>query len=248
MKRFYPLLVALQFLTTVPVRLSTLPDARSVGRSLTYYPCVGLMLGLVLAVLHALLSDAPAVLRAAMVLVAWVALTGVLHLDGLADSADAWAEGNGDRDRVLAIMKDPHCGTTAVVALALTLLVKFACLTSLTAGDYAPLVLIPMFSRSAIVLLFATTPYVRQGGLGTVLASHQSRNVNIVSVGLLYAAALVVAIESSWLLLTLGILFVILRAAMMRRLGGTTGDTAGALVEITETAMLLTAALLWHHG
>lgn len=247
MKRLYPLLVALQFLTTLPVRLSDPPDARSVGRSLTYYPCVGLMLGLVLALLHVLLSDAPAMLRAAMVLTAWIALTGVLHLDGLADSADAWAGAHGDRARMLAIMKDPHCGTTAIVALALTLLIKFASLSSFATDDFVPLVFIPLLSRSAIVLLFATTPYVRQGGLGTMLATHQSRRTNITLVGLLFLATPVFAIENLWLLLTLGVVFSLSRATLIRRLGGSTGDTAGALVEITETALLLTAALAWRH-
>lgn len=244
MKTLYPLLVALQFLTRLPVRLPVIPDARTVGRSLTYYPFVGLMLGLMVAALHTLLSDDAATLRAALTLTAWVALTGALHLDGLADSADAWAGGDRDRARTLALMKDPHCGAAAVVALVLTLLVKFASLSSLAADDFLSLLLIPMFARSAIVLLFATTPYVRQGGLGTALATHQSRELNVAVVGLVSTAALMVAIESLWLLLALVILFVALRTTMMQRLGGTTGDTAGALVEITETGMLVTAALM----
>jgi adenosylcobinamide-GDP ribazoletransferase len=243
-KTLYPFLVALQFLTRLPVRLPVIPDARTVGHSLTYYPFVGLMLGLMLAALHTLLSDHAAMLRAALVLTAWVALTGALHLDGLADSADAWVGSHGDRARTLALMKDPHCGPAAVVTLVLTLLVKFASLSSLAADDFLSLLLIPMFARSAIVLLFATTPYVRQGGLGTALAANQSHQLNITLVGLLFAVTLLIAPERLWLLLALGIFFLILRGAMMRRLGGTTGDTVGALVEITETAMLVTAALM----
>lgn len=244
MTKLYPFLVALQFLTRLPVRLPEMSDARTVGRSLTYYPFVGLVLGLMLAVLHALLGDAPTTLRAALVLAVWVALTGALHLDGLADSADAWVGGHGDRGRTLAIMKDPHCGPAAVVTLVLTLLLKFASLASLAGDELLPLVLIPTFARGAIVLLFATTPYVRQGGLGSALATDQSRVLNLALVGLLSAVTLMIATASLWLLLTLGLLFLIVRRAMMRRLAGTTGDTAGALVEIAETGMLVTAALM----
>ncbi|WP_372867942.1 adenosylcobinamide-GDP ribazoletransferase, partial [Pseudomonas sp.] len=122
------LLIALQFLTRLPVRLAAMPSAQETGRSLLWYPVVGLLIGLLLLGVHYLLGDAPALLQAALLLVIWVGLSGGLHLDGLADSADAWAGGFGDRERTLAIMKDPRSGPMAVVVLVLLLLLKFVAL------------------------------------------------------------------------------------------------------------------------
>ena len=114
-------LIALQFLTRVPVRLTAMPAPEQVGRSLLWYPLLGLLVGGLLLGLHLLLGATPALLQAALLLTVWVAITGGLHLDGLADSADAWAGGFGDRERSLAIMQDPRSGPIAVVVLVLLL-------------------------------------------------------------------------------------------------------------------------------
>lgn len=238
-------LLALQFLTRIPVVIRDAPSRQAAGRSLLYYPLVGLILGLLLAALNWLLADAPALVRAAVVLTAWVALTGGLHLDGLADSADAWAGARGDRARALAIMRDPYSGPIAVVALVLAILIKFASLSNISPQDWLALAFVPALARGSIPLLFVTTPYVRPGGLGEALGTGQSRATSIASATVTWGAAvLALGTTGLWLVLVLGIVLLLLRGAMMRRLGGTSGDTAGALVEITETGLLLTLALL----
>ncbi|HCA63204.1 MAG TPA: adenosylcobinamide-GDP ribazoletransferase, partial [Pseudomonas sp.] len=82
-----PLLIALQFLTSLPIRLPAMPTPRQQGRSLLHYPAVGLFLGALLWLAALLLEGASPLLQAALLLALWVALTGALHLDGLADSA-----------------------------------------------------------------------------------------------------------------------------------------------------------------
>ena len=244
MSAIRPFLVALQFLTRLPVRLRQPPTAAETGRSLLYYPLVGLLLGLALAGLHLVLNDAPALLRAALVLVAWVAITGALHLDGLADSFDAWVGGRGDRERTLAIMKDPRCGPMGVVALVLVLLVKFAALSGLEASDWPMLALVPVIARGTIPLLFLPTPYVRPGGLGSALAENVPR-VWVVVVLLGGLPLLWWALDARvWFSVpAAAVMFVLIRHALLRRLGGTTGDTAGALIELIETVLLVLAVL-----
>lgn len=244
--RASPFLIALQFLTVFPVRMKELPDDNATGRSLLYYPLVGLLIGLLLFALGWLGNGMPASLHAAVVLAFWVALTGALHLDGLADSADAWIGGLGDRQKALAIMKDPYCGPAAAVTLALLLLIKFAALEHLiTTENWAALALAPVLGRTALVLLFLTTPYVRENGLGSLLANHLPRRASTGIVMFTLAAVFVVlGVDAFWLLAPFAYLFYILRTLMLRRIGGTTGDTAGALVEITETVMLLAVALM----
>ncbi|MEW5703558.1 MAG: adenosylcobinamide-GDP ribazoletransferase [Pseudomonadota bacterium] len=242
----HPFLIALQFLTILPVRLKEPPDSKAMGRSLPYYPLIGLLLGALLAFLGWGLGDAPTLIATALILAVWVLLTGGMHLDGLADSADAWIGGMGNRQKTLAIMKDPCCGPAAVATLLLLLLIKFAALEHLVATkNWEILMLPPVLGRTTLVLLFLTTPYVRPNGLGSQIANHFSRRASAaVTLFVLVAVFLFIGIAAFWLLLPVAGAFLVLRTLMQRRIGGATGDTAGALVEITETAVLLTAALM----
>lgn len=240
-----PFLLALQFLTTIPIPSGSVPTEPERGRSLLYYPLVGLVLGLLLEALHFALREQATLLHAALLLTSWTLITGALHLDGLADSADAWLGGFGDRKRTLAILKDPCSGPAAVVTVLLVLILKFAALASLVeAGEWGALVLPPLLGRTAVSFLFLTTPYVRVGGLGETLAQHIPRRALAVTALAALAAALLIAGASAlWVLLASVGCFIGLRAMMVRRIGGTTGDTAGALVELTETAVLVACSL-----
>lgn len=233
--------IALQFLSCLPVRLARMPSPAENGRSLLFYPMVGLLFGMLLWALDWLLADSPKLLHAALLLLAWVMLTGGLHLDGLADTADAWVGGYGDRARTLAIMKDPRSGPMAVVALVLLLLIKFAALLALIdAPGSAHWWLVPIFGRAALLGLFLSTPYVRPGGLGQALAEYLPRAKAAWILSFCIAMALWEAPAAA----LAGVLtFWFLRRLMLRRLGGTTGDTAGALLECLEVVMLVSLAL-----
>lgn len=242
------LLIALQFLTRVPVRLAGMPAPEQIGRSLLWYPLLGLLIGGLLLALHLLLGATLALLQAALLLAAWVAITGGLHLDGLADSADAWAGGCGDRERTLAIMQDPRSGPIAVVVLVLVLLLKFAALVTLVAADAGLLLLLaPWLARGLLPLLFLSTAYVRPGGLGQALAENLPRR-QLSWVLLAHGVAiLLLGWAGLQALLMAGLVFAWVRRVMLQRLGGTTGDTAGALLELVECAVLVTLALYVQH-
>lgn len=233
------LLVAIGFLTRIPVPPAVFDDAQARVRSLPWYPLVGLLLGAVLCGLAWATHGWPPLLSAAVTLAAWVALSGALHLDGLADSADAWVGGLGDRARTLAIMKDPNCGPMGVVALVLTLLLKFATLAS--APAWPGLLLAPLLARAALVAAFLFVPYVRAGGLGEGLAG-SSRALNAGVLALVAGACFCAGLRGMASLLVAILLFACWRRACLRRLGGMTGDTCGALAELTEAAVLLAAA------
>ncbi len=245
-----PALIAVQFLTALPVRLSPAPTQREVGRSLLYYPLVGLLLGLLLwaaAVLFERLGTLPA---AALVLTLWVLLTGALHLDGLADTVDAWVGGRGDRERTLAIMKDPHAGPFAVVALVCVLLLKFAALAALRSA-FGPVswsnaqlacgcILPPLLARTAVPALFADTPYLRAQGIGAELAQYQLRVAGRVLAAGTALAALALGGRCGAAAVSVAVLSLFgMRAAFMRRLGGITGDCAGAMIEVIEALSLV---------
>ncbi|SDB61076.1 adenosylcobinamide-GDP ribazoletransferase [Pseudomonas sp. NFACC13-1] len=236
-----PFWIALQFLSSLPVRLPGMPEPEQLGRSLLFYPLVGLVFGALLWLLNALLLGAPSLLHAALLLTAWVLLSGGLHLDGLADSADAWLGGFGDRERTLLIMKDPRSGPIAVITLVLVLLLKFAALLALIEqGQALALIIVPVLGRAALLGLFLSTPYVRAGGLGQALADHLPRRAGG---WVLLVCALGCVLVAGWpgvcALAVAFAVFVGLRRMMLRRLGGCTGDTAGALLELLEIAVLV---------
>lgn len=239
-------LIALQFLTRLPVRLSVLPSDRALGFSLLFYPVVGLLIGSILVALGWLLHDTPPLVAAALLGAVWVILTGGLHLDGLADSADAWMGGMGNVEKTLSIMKDPNCGAAGVTAISLLIFLKIAVLHSLLlAQEWVTLIFAAVLARTLIPLLFLTTPYVRSQGLGTSLAAHQPRKLNWTVIIVLPIVMLsITGLHYFWLPLAAVGVFVSLRWIMMQRIQGMTGDTAGALVELSELGIIM-AAVLW---
>ncbi|HYG04900.1 MAG TPA: adenosylcobinamide-GDP ribazoletransferase [Stenotrophomonas sp.] len=236
------LLVALGFLTRIPVPGALFARSGAQARSLPWYPLVGALIGVVLCALAWLLRDSAALLSAAILVVAWAALTGGLHLDGLADSADAWVGGMGDRERTLAIMKDPRSGPAGVAALVGVLLLKFAALASLPAPAWTALLLAPLLGRAALTAAFLCTPYVRAHGMGEGLAA-ASRLACGLALLLSCVGAAGLGLRACWALLAAGAVFWLWRRACLRRLGGMTGDTCGALAEAVEVTVLVVLAL-----
>jgi len=245
-----PALIAVQFLTCIPVRLTPSPQGREVGLSLLWYPAVGVLLGLLLWATALVTSRLATPLAAALVLTVWVAATGALHLDGLADSADGWVGGHGDRERTLAIMKDPNAGPIAVAAVVCLLLLKFGALSALldearpaSPGDLRlafGCIVPPLLGRAAMPALMAHTTYVRAGGLGAELTQHQSR-----AGGRWVAAATVLAVvlasgrRGLAAVALAAAVSLLMRRAFVKRLGGVTGDCIGAMVEVVETSALV---------
>ncbi|RMH94231.1 adenosylcobinamide-GDP ribazoletransferase [Lysobacter pythonis] len=233
---------ALGFLTRIPVPARVFGDAGARRGSLPFYPPVGALIGAVLLGIGGSLGAAPPLLAAAIVLAAWVMLTGALHLDGLADSADAWVGGLGNREKTLAIMKDPASGPVGVAAVVLVLLLKFAALASLPPAAWPAVLIAPMLARTWLVLAFLTTPYVRGGGMGAALADAPRIACWLACAFAMLVAA--VAGRPGVVALLAGLsLFALWRRAVMKRLGGFTGDTAGALAELAEAVMLVAMAL-----
>ncbi len=237
-------LLALQFLTCLPLSLKAEPGPADWGRSALAYPAIGLLIGFLLAGLQRLTGHADPLLQAALLTAAWALVTGGLHLDGLADSADAWVGGHGDRARTLAIMKDPRSGPAAVSTVVLTLLLKFAALFVLAKADAWPaLLLAPVQGRSTLVALLLSTPYVRPGGMGSALAVHLPRAAAVLVLLLVAAVAFAAGNAGALALAAAVAAGLFLRWLTMRRLGGMTGDTLGAAVELTELAVLVALAL-----
>lgn len=246
-------LIALQFLTIIPIRLKVMPNAQQQRQSLLYYPVVGALLGGLLYGVAISFSFLPTIMLASLVLLFWVVMTGGLHLDGLADTADAWVGGFGDAERTLAIMKDPRCGPVGVLSLLLQCLMKWSAIYVLLQNHYAfALLLFPILGRVAPIILLACTPYARAQGLASQLipSEPQSFSSHLWTVLVLLSSA-AISLYWSWQgMLTVVVVLLniwLLRRMFIKRVGGVTGDLLGASIELTETVALwsLVIALLY---
>jgi adenosylcobinamide-GDP ribazoletransferase len=235
--------VAMQLLTRLPTPRLEPAAVEEHGRSVLFYPLIGLLIGALIASVQQLLAAADPLLLASLLLLVWVLATGGLHLDGLADCADAWAGSHGERDQALRIMKDPASGPAGVTAVVVVLLLKCAALTVLLREHLWPALLIaPVLGRAAMAALFLTVPYVRPGGLGAAAAAHLPR-VPVVVVLAVTALAVIGAGRIGVAVLAAGsAMWLVLRRMMLQRLGGATGDALGATCELVETAAVAAAA------
>lgn len=231
--------IALQFLTVLPVQLKQMPSAQQNAQSVLFYPFIGLGIGLLLCGIAMLLLKLPVVLLSTLILVLWIWFTGGLHLDGLADTADAWVGGYGDPERTLKIMKDPSSGPIGVLSLIIFLALKFAALyVVLEQQQWWLLVITPMLARLAPLLLFLTTPYLRKKGLGSGMVEHLPHKASYV---VLMMSLLVCIWAHTWGMLCamIGLISIFyLRSRFIKRIKGITGDTVGASIEMTESITL----------
>lgn len=231
---------ALHFLTVIG--RGTTPD----GRTLRWFPIVGLLIG---AVVGGVWWGAdrlfPPLLAAGLVVAVDLALTGLLHLDGLADAADGLLP-HLRRERRLAIMADSTVGAFAVTIVVLTLLLRTAAFAS---RPVSVLLVLGLWcaSRSILALIASTRPYARENGIATVLLGDRAAPLTALG-GVIVGTGLAVAgIGWPGLAATASLLAVSAAVLLLaeRRVGGFTGDVLGAIAVLGETVALIVAAARW---
>ncbi len=260
-------LLALQFLTIIPIRLKSSITERDVGRSAAFFPLAGMVQGLAAAaVAFGLAPFFPSEIVAAMAILVLILTNGGFHLDGLADTFDALAvkssgDASADRIRRLAVMKDSATGAIGVVSIVMCILLKYVFITAAfdryhTESAVYLLFLMPVFSRWVMTTVVFHTKSARIDGLGKVFIEQAHIWTILVAGGLLvalFAAATFVAAllgpgtAIKFLLLMLVSLYafsLLWVAFSARRFGGSTGDTIGAAAEIGDL-LFLTIALAW---
>jgi len=232
------LLTAFQFLTTFPAVIRRAFTAQELGRAVGFFPVVGLALG---GVLYGLGSGLglifPAQVVAIFILAAWLLLTRALHFDGFLDTCDGLF-GGFTPERRLEIMRDSRVGAFGVAGGGMLLLAKYAAIVSLP--HFSGLLLAPVIGRWTTTIVIFAFPYARDKGMGRDMKD----NVRWPQVIL----ATVVTVITAWLLAGwLGLLAFVIAGVVLwlgasfilRRIPGLTGDSYGALCELTELVVLL---------
>jgi len=233
---FRGLLAAVSFLTILPVPRSIHTDREALKRAMGWYPLVGLVVGLIAAVAFKMLAGLPALPRAVIAALIPILLTRALHLDGFADVCDGLGV-TGPVARRLDVMRDPRLGAFGVAGVAFNLLWRIAVLASPIRFAATALVAAPVLGRWAMVLALRRLPYERTGQFGAAAIRPGGWAVSGATAALLLpflkapgpflAAALATLLVQWWWL-----------RFSRRAFGGLTGDTLGALNELTELFVL----------
>jgi adenosylcobinamide-GDP ribazoletransferase len=250
---------ALGLFTVLPVRANPGIGRREAARAVLWLPAVGLALavpaaGVLLAVEAGGHSAERRLLAAALAIGVLALLTGGLHLDGLADTADGLGS-RRPRDQALAIMRRSDVGPFGVAALVFTVLVQVTALATVDPGwpGAAALAAAVVTGRTAVVLATGPgSPAARPDGFGALVAGATSARARTTAVAVPFAAAATAA-AAAWgwypavravIALLAGLCAAgLLRRLAVRRLGGMTGDVFGALVEVSSATVLLALAL-----
>jgi adenosylcobinamide-GDP ribazoletransferase len=234
-------LQALSFLTILPLGRGLSPEEKSLGRSMAFFPLVGLVIGLLLASGDYLLSflfPKPIVLWLTIGLLAF--LTGGLHLDGFADMMDGLGS-RGSREKMLEVMRDSRIGAFGVIGLILLIGAKYLALAQIP-GPSLPhsLVLTAVMGRNSMVLVCYRSPYARPGtGLARPFSENMgSREMLLSSAWALAVAFLFPGFRGLIAFLGVGLFSLLYRFYFMRRMGGVTGDILGASNELAEVLCL----------
>lgn len=274
-----PFFIALQFLTRLKIVNQTEWSVDDFGKSVVAFPYVGLIIGLILALLYGILSPfIPLVPLMLIIVVAEFLITGGLHADGLMDTSDGLFSGR-ERERKLEIMKDSRIGSFGVVAFVFVTLLKWQLLTAIPTAEFIPMALImmPLMSRWSLVLSIQSYPYARKEGMGAAFANLAPKHVityntlstffmpiviliiGVILYTILYGAYAIFSIADVGYVVGLGVLVYatlgifqinivsmiityiinrLLNRYIVKQLGGTTGDTYGFVVEVTEVILL----------
>lgn len=239
--------IAQTFLTRIPTPKISDISEEELSHSILYYPVIGLCIGLFLSfftyLLTSFVGDNALSVIAAIIVMLWVLITGALHLDGLADTADGFLGGLGGVEKTLKIMKDPVSGPAGIASIFLVLLLKYSAILVILEDDLGLWVLFfaPMVARALAIGLLTYTPVSQEKGLAFEL-----KKINfpeLVATILLVVAVIVFFVTNLYVLIALSLLVYAIRHWAIARLKGVTGDILGLVIEITEALFLVMAVL-----
>ncbi len=228
-------LTALKFLTVFPWPRQMPTTPAEIGRSAPLFPLVGLCLGMILALVNQLLAPyLPTKVLSILLITLLILMTRALHLDGLGDSFDGLGA-KGGRDNALQVMGDSRIGTFGLLAVMVVILFKVGSLEVMGEERYHALLLAPVLGRWAMVGLACGSPSARDG-LGRIMVEHvKVRHLLLASGITLVVLVPLAGLTGLGIALGVSLFTWMSRSYLYFRLGGVTGDTFGAVGELTET-------------
>lgn len=237
MRIFRRILTALRFLTALPFFGKADAESPELGRSMAYFPLAGMFIGLILSCVYTVLSGTfSSLFTSVLLVVLWASLSGFLHLEGFVDAVDGFSA-SYDREKMLAVMKDHHCGAKGIIALVLLIILKVVLINEI----FSPLrvtafLLVPACGRWAMVCAAYFCPYARKtDGFGKAFVENcDLKEFILASLIFVFAAVIFLRTQVFVLMIPLLVFVILLMFWLRKRIGGVTGDILGALNETAE--------------
>lgn len=239
MKRF---ILMIQFFSRIPINLELQVEEEDFSKGVVFVPLVGGIIGLICLIAYEVLIRLfNSYIAIAFVTLINIMITGALHIDGLADTCDGIFSAR-KKDRMLEIMKDSRIGTNGAIAILFDVIFRILLLSSVQI-QYLPQILIitPIVSRTILVVVMYTSSYAREGsGLGKLFIGSVTLKNTIIAlfVGSLFVF-ITFGLKAFWLIVINLIIMLLLKRYISSKIGGMTGDTLGAINELSEIFVML---------
>ena len=235
-KRF---LIALQFLTILPVNIKSEIKKEDFGKSLLYFPIIGILIGLLLVITAFLFGSLPNLVKAVFILIISIIITGGIHLDGFADTCDGFY-GTKSKKKMLEIMRDSRVGVMGVIGIVCLLLLKFVLIVNIPQNIlWKSLIVMTVFGRWTQVLACYTSNYARRKGKAVHFIKYSTKKAFLIASCFTLASFLLLLQLKGVVLLIFSLIPIFLfMNYVKRKIGGMTGDTIGAINEIAEIVVL----------
>lgn len=238
---------ALSFLTILPVGQIRLLEEKDLARSMAFFPLVGLVIGLLLALGYYLFSFLfPKSLVLWLTIGLLALLTRGLHLDGFADTIDGLGSG-GPKEKILEVMRDSRIGAFGVISLILLIGGKYLALDQISNSSVPDsLILMSVMGRQSMVLVCSRSSYARpNGGLAKPFTENLGYREMALSLVLAFGITLLfMGVKGIVLFFGIGLFSLGYRLFFIKKLGGVTGDILGAANELTELLCLILLVIL----
>lgn len=243
MKRF---IIALQFLTILPAKTSYQVNENDSACSLIYFPVVGTVLGILLALILILFGFLPQIVSVCIVLIASIILTGALHLDGFADTCDGFYSSK-KKEEILNIMRDSRVGTMGAIGITCILLFKFTILFCIPNNLlWKTLIMMTSFSRCGQVWACSFSKYARADGKGRNFIGSFNKKTVIISTFYTLALFILLMKLNGFVIFLISTIPIYLFIVFVKtKIGGMTGDTVGATNEFAEITILFLTLLIY---
>lgn len=240
------LILMIQFLTRIPLPITLDVTNEDFTKGFKYFPVVGSIIGGLIYAIHFILRGHISSFTMAIVIVlSYLYITGGLHMDGLSDSADGLFSGRS-KERVLEIMKDSRIGSNGALAMVFVILLKIAFMTEVAGNELGLVLLVmPMISKYNVVLITSISKYARPEGMGNWFIGKVKFSEFLFST--LFTLGLLLLINPAYLFIVLGcgVFGLGFRRFCYKQIDGLTGDTIGALSELSDVAVLVFACILF---
>lgn len=240
---FQDFLLMIQFFTRVPIKKNLPCNPKNFRRGIVFLPFIGGLIGTVqYLVIYLVQGKLPSSIVAALVVMLPIMITGGLHIDGLGDTCDGFFAFTKDKDRIIEIMKDSNSGTYAICAIIGNILLQYGAVEYLIdQGQFQVLLVIIMFSKLFVLLTGKWGKPAKEQGTGNFFVGNISLAVMII--GIIYSLVIGSFVITLWASLTLllsgAVVALLFYGLCYSKIKGITGDTFGALQELTTVVMLI---------